>query len=89
MISSGVLGFFILFNAREMCSSRRREFGIVRIAGCQFLKNELSLFLTESRCQQGLEEDGNRNGRSWLPGWQQLNDQISYCRGLVLSCAAN
>jgi hypothetical protein len=48
VISSAVLGFLILFNAREMCPSRRREFGIVRIAWFQFLKNELSLFLTRS-----------------------------------------
>jgi hypothetical protein len=33
VISSAVLGFLILFNAREMCSSRRvRELGIFRIS---------------------------------------------------------
>src|SRR5208282_5438894 len=90
VISSAVLGFLIWFNAREMCSSRRRlEFGIFRISGFPFLKNELSLFLTGSRCQHGSDEDANQNGRSWLPRRQQLNDQVSYCPRLVLARAAN
>jgi len=59
VISSGVLGFLILFNARAMCSSRRRlEFGICRISGSglRLLKNELSLFLTGPRCQHEVGE---------------------------------
>ncbi len=47
VISSDVLGFLILFNARAMCSSRRRlEFGICRIFRFRLLNNEFSLFLT-------------------------------------------
>ena len=38
VISWAVLGFLILFNARETCSSRRREFGIFRIFQSQLLK---------------------------------------------------
>jgi hypothetical protein len=39
VISSAVLGFLILFNAREMRSSkRRREFEIFRITGFQLSK---------------------------------------------------
>jgi len=59
VISSGVLGFLILFKARAMCSSRRRlEFGICRISGfgLRLLKNELSLFLTGPRCQHEVGE---------------------------------
>ena len=40
VISSAVLGFLILFNARKMCSLRRRvEFGIFFIAGSTVPKN--------------------------------------------------
>jgi hypothetical protein len=40
VISPAVLGFLILFNARKMCSLRRRlEFGIFFIAGSTVSKN--------------------------------------------------
>src|ERR1039457_6555779 len=40
VISPAVLGFLILFNARKMCSPRRRlEFGIFFIAGSTVSKN--------------------------------------------------
>jgi len=40
VISSAVLGFLILFNARKMCSLRRRlEFGIFFITGSTVSKN--------------------------------------------------
>jgi len=90
VISSAVLGFLILFNAREMCSSRRRvEFGIFRIAGSSSRKMNLAYSSQGADVSMGLEEITSWNGRSWLSRRQQLNDQVSYDRGLVLSGAAN
>jgi hypothetical protein len=56
VISSAVLGFLILFNAREMCSSRRRgEFGIFRIAGPSSRKMNLAYSSQGANVSMGLE----------------------------------
>ncbi len=90
VISSAELGFLILFNAREMCSSEATRIRNLSHLQFQLLKNEPSLCLTRPCCQHGSEENVNRNmaNHAFLAG-SSLTNQVSYRRGLMLSGTAN
>jgi len=88
VISSAVPGFRILFDAREMCSSRRRrEFGLLRISASCSRQMSLAYPYIGSRSQHANGEGASRNSKSSHARRQQLANQIPNRKGLVLSGA--
>jgi hypothetical protein len=89
VISSAVLGFLILFNAREMCSSRRqREFGLLRISASSYRKMTLA-YSDRGPDVAWVWRGCKPNSKSWLARRQQLAQQIPNRYRLVFSDAAN
>jgi hypothetical protein len=89
VISSAVLGFLILFNAREMCSSRRqREFGLLRISASSYRKMTLA-YSDRGPDVAWVWRGCKPNSKSLLARRQQLAQQIPNRYRLVFSDAAN